>query len=89
MNIARIERSSGKVVNVEVATPEWLASNGDDPEYLFVEVPEGDPLPLRMYWDAVTGFSQPPLTPPSEESIAWAAQNGDTSWVDEVAKRAG
>lgn len=40
MDIARIERATGLIVNVEVADADWLAANADDPVDRFVPVDE-------------------------------------------------
>lgn len=84
MNVARIE--NGVVANIEVAEQDWIdecAANG------ITLVPYGDqPIQAGMSWSEADGFGPPPLTPPSEESIAWAAANGDTSWADALAAQA-
>jgi hypothetical protein len=37
VNVARIERETGRVVNIEVVDEEWLAANAKDEQYEFVE----------------------------------------------------
>lgn len=79
-NIAIARVVDGLVVNLEVASAEWIAENTDDTTRF---IPIGNhPVSIGMAVDQHGNFGPAPLTPPSEESIAWAEANGDTSWQD-------
>jgi hypothetical protein len=76
--VARIV--DGVVVNLEVADQQWIDANSTG---LTKFVPVGDSaVSAGMGWTESGGFSAPALVPPTQESIEWAAANGDTSWVD-------
>lgn len=36
MKIARVDRESGTIVNIEIADQEWIDANADDPTFMFV-----------------------------------------------------
>lgn len=57
LRIARV--ADGLVVNVEIASQEWLDAHADDPDFLFVvDVPE-QPARVGLGYDPGTGFEQP------------------------------
>ena len=60
MNIARIARDTGIVVNIEVADQAWIDAHVDDPDFIFVPYTAGTPAVVGLGWDPVTGFEQPP-----------------------------
>lgn len=60
MDIARIDRATGVVVNIEVADAEWLAAQSDDPAFLFLPYEADQPAVIGLTHDPVTGFTQPP-----------------------------
>lgn len=59
MKIARV--LDGIVVNIEVASPEWLTDNsaGSDGSVL-VPYEDSDVVHIGLGWSAATGFEQPP-----------------------------
>jgi hypothetical protein len=58
MNIARIARDTGVVVNIECASQEWLDAHTDDPAFIFK--PYGsEAVGLGRTYDPETGFAQP------------------------------
>ena len=63
MNIAHIE--NGTVVNIEVASQEWLDEHAHDAGVTYVPYTDDQPDPpqIGLGWDAVTGFEQPHVTP--------------------------
>lgn len=58
--IARIDKATGTVVNVEMAEQEWVDAHADDPDFVFVPYTAGNPAVVGLGWDPVTGFEQPP-----------------------------
>lgn len=59
MRIARIERATGLVVNVEEADQEWLDVNATDPEFLFAPCPDSG---IGYLYDPQSGtYSEPPV----------------------------
>lgn len=59
MDIARIDKATGIVVNIEVADQAWLDAHSADPDFTFeTYVPEA-PAFIGLGYDAVTGFEQP------------------------------
>lgn len=67
MEIARIERSTGRIVNIEVADAEWLEQHADDPVYLFEPYVADAPAIVGDTFDPESGF--PPADVPDES--AW------------------
>lgn len=59
MDIARIDKATGLVVNIEVVDAEWLDAHADDPEYLFVPYTEDAPASIGLSYDPVNGFERP------------------------------
>lgn len=57
--IARIDKATGTVVNVEMAEQEWLDAHADDPDYLFVPYTDAEPAIIGLGYDPGTGFEQP------------------------------
>lgn len=67
MRIARIDKATNIVVNIEIADEEWVAANADDPTFLFVPVPDGDPVGRGDSYDAETGMFPPYVAPAENE----------------------
>ena len=65
--IARVQRSDNVIVNVEMATQEWLDANADDPDFLFAKMPDkdGNMGYVMSKYDPETGLfkKQPSLGP--------------------------
>ena len=62
MNIARIDATTSKVVNTEVATQEWVTANADpNGPWIFVEIPDDNPAHIGLTWEPIGGFEQPPM----------------------------
>jgi hypothetical protein len=60
MNIARIDADTSRVVNIEVATLEWIKENADpNGPFLFVPSPEDRPAWIGLGWEPIGGFEQP------------------------------
>lgn len=60
MNIARIDAATGVVVNVEVASLEWIAENADPAgPWIFVPYEDDNPAAIGGSWDPVGGFAVP------------------------------
>lgn len=57
--VARIDRATGAVVNVEMALPSWITDNADDPAFLFVPYTPEEPAIIGLTYDPVAGFDQP------------------------------
>lgn len=83
INVARIV--DGIVVNIEVADQNWINANTTS-SVIFVPVNDS-PVSPGMSWDSESGFGVAPLVSPSQESLDWAAANGDTSWEDLLQER--
>ena len=58
MDIARIDKASGVVVNIECATQEWVDAHADDPDYTFVPYTPEQPAIVGLKHDPVAGFEQ-------------------------------
>lgn len=59
-NIARIDKETGTVVNVEWATLEWIEANADpDGPWIFVPYDESDPATIGQTWEPIGGFTDP------------------------------
>lgn len=43
MNIARIDRTTGVVINIEVANQDWLDAHADDPDFDFAAYTDENP----------------------------------------------
>ena len=56
MRIARIDRATGVVVNIECADQSWVDAHADDPDYDFVTYPEDAPASIGHAYDPETGF---------------------------------
>jgi len=54
--VARIDRATGEVLNVEMAWPAWVADHADDPDYLYVPYTEDQPAIIGQGYDLVAGF---------------------------------
>lgn len=61
MNTARIDRASGRVVNIEVTDDDWLAEHIDDDAYLFVSYTAAAPARIGDLWDGARFASPLPL----------------------------
>lgn len=60
MNIARIDAKSSKVVNIEIASPEWVKENADPTgPWIFVEYTDTNPAHIGLSWEPIGGFEQP------------------------------
>ncbi len=61
MNIARIAAATSLVVNIEVASPDWIAANADpDGPFLFVPYDDTNPAVIGRGWDPIGGFDPDP-----------------------------
>lgn len=60
MDIARISRSTGVVINIECADQTWLDAHADDPDFIFEPYTPEAPAGIGRGWDPETGFEQPP-----------------------------
>jgi hypothetical protein len=58
MDIARIDKATGVVVNIEVADQEWLDTHADDPNFAFEPYTPEQPAVIGLTHDPVTGFEQ-------------------------------
>jgi len=59
VKIARLDMATGLVVNVEMASQDWVDAHADDPDYLFILDDPNQPAVIGYGWDPVTGFDQP------------------------------
>lgn len=59
MDIARIDKATGVIVNIESADQEWLDAHAGDPEFDFVPYTPDAPASIGLKHDAETGFEQP------------------------------
>ena len=59
MNIARIDRATGVVINIESASQEWLDAHADDPDFAFEPYVPVAPAFIGLGYDPETGFEQP------------------------------
>lgn len=61
MNLARIDLATGRVVNIEVAEPEWVAarSNGEN-GYIFVPYSPPSVPVIGLRWSPTDGFESLP-----------------------------
>lgn len=60
MNIARIDAATGVVVNVELASLEWIEANADpDGPFLFVPYDDDTPAGIGDTWEPIGGFMRP------------------------------
>lgn len=58
--VARIDRATREVLNVELAADEWLDAQADDPAVLFVAYEADQPAVIGLTHDPVAGFAQLP-----------------------------
>lgn len=64
MNIAKV--IDGKVVNIEVASQEWIDANYPNADgAIFVPIKDSETAHIGLSWSIEDGFEQPPLPPPS------------------------
>lgn len=72
-DIARIDRDSLIVVNIEKADQEWIDANAEDPQYMFVKTPDefGTDARIDHSYDIESGLFGNPyfLFPPVEVSL--------------------
>lgn len=61
--VARIDKATGLVLNIEMATPEWVDAQGDDPSHVFVAYTTDDLVRIGSVWAPDTGFIPPPAEP--------------------------
>jgi hypothetical protein len=71
VRIARIDKATGAVLNIEAVEQDWLDANADDPDHDFVVLAEDDAPVFGLGYDPVTGFEQPE---PVQEVTVTAAQ---------------
>ena len=80
MNIARVV--DGIVVNIEVASQEWVAAQ-DDPGVAFIEYTDANPAHIGLAFDSKTGvFAQPEHFP---DAVAIAYELGKAHGAAEQA----
>jgi hypothetical protein len=75
VNIARV--IDGIVVNIEVASQEWLDAQ-DDPGIVFVPYTDADPAPTGGTWDGKT------FTAPDADPIVPAYERGKADGASEL-----
>lgn len=71
MKVARVDRESGTIVNIEIADQAWVDANADDPTFLFVPYTDEPVIIGGAYDMSVEEFvapadvvpSQPPVVP--------------------------
>lgn len=51
LTIARIDRVTGLVVNIECATQEWVDAHADDPAYTFTPYTPDEPAVIGETFD--------------------------------------
>lgn len=72
-DIARIDKDTFTVVNIERADQEWIDANADDPKYMFVKTPDdfGTDARIDHSYDIEYGLFGNPyfLFPPVELSV--------------------
>lgn len=60
MEIARVDRATGLVVNIEIADLEWIEANADpDGPWIFVPYDESNPAARGLVWEPIGGFTDP------------------------------
>ncbi len=59
--IARVDRATGLVVNLEVAEQDWIDANANDPEFEFVAYEADTPALIGAQYDSVLGMFTEPL----------------------------
>ncbi len=79
MNIARIDRATGSIVNIEVASREWLDDHADDPDFRFEPYTPTAPAVIGGTHDEMTGFAKP-------ETLTVTRDQLEALVADEVAK---
>lgn len=60
MNLARVERSTSIVVNVESANQEWFDDHVDDPDYAFIISTDEKPAYVGGIYDTESEKFIPP-----------------------------
>lgn len=79
MNIARIDAKTSKVVNIEVASLEWIKENADpNGEFIFVESTDDNPAHIGLSWEPIGGFEQPPVPEMPEGFSPWDGETPPT-----------
>lgn len=58
LTIARIDKATGVVINIELADQEWIDAQADDPDCAFVPYTPEAPASIGGRHDPVTGFEQ-------------------------------
>lgn len=66
MNVARIDRHTLVVVNIELGDQAWLDANANDPDFLLVPYAADSPAWIGLSWSSNTGFEQPTPEPAPE-----------------------
>lgn len=59
MNIARIDRATMVVTNIEVADQEWIDQNSNDEFHLFIPFQESDQATVGGVYETATGIFTP------------------------------
>jgi hypothetical protein len=87
MNIARIDKATGVVLNVEVASQEWLDAHADDPDFDFVAYTPEAPASIGGTHDEVQGFTAPPAPDTITVTVQALADAGlDAKAIEELSK---
>jgi hypothetical protein len=65
LTFARVDAATSVVVNIEVATLEWIETNADpDGPYLFVPYDDANPAHIGDSWSPIGGFTEQLETEP-------------------------
>lgn len=57
--VARVDKATGLVLNIELADQSWLDAHAKDPACRFVPYTDTAPAIIGLKHDPVTGFEQP------------------------------
>ena len=65
LNIARVTRVGGMVVNIEMATQEWIDNHANDPWFIFPVSPDKDGTyaTIGLHYDEQTGLFEKQTVP--------------------------
>jgi hypothetical protein len=62
LSVARVTRTGGLIVNIEVANQKWIDDHSSDPFFLFAVSPdkEGNPAVIGLHYDQSSGLFEVP-----------------------------
>ena len=63
MRVARIDSTTGTVINIEVAYDGWIAEQAPIPGELLIESTDANPATIGLSYDEATGLFEQPPTP--------------------------